>query len=306
MSHSHHHDHGTENVSDAALLWAVGLNVGLSVFEGVAGALAGSVALYADALHNFNDCAALLIAYFARRIGRARPDARYTFGRRRAELVGALINLTALIVVGLFLIKTAVMRFASPVEPLGGWIMIASLIALVVDVGTVVLLWSMSKGGLNIRAAFVHNLTDALASLAVLGGGAAIYWRGWNWVDPAISLLIGGYVLFTSFGMMRQTAHILMEGAPDHLDLDHLCVAVEHLDGVENIHHLHVWQLDEHHTALEAHIVVQANQLPQGHALLERVRTLLEQKFDITHATLELETSAHPCGSTERYPAHHH
>lgn len=305
MGHAHHHhDHGTENVTDRALLWAVGLNVGLSAFEVAAGAIAGSVALYADALHNFNDCAALLIAYIARRIGRGGVSARYTFGRRRAELIGALVNLTALVIVGLFLIYEGVERLLHPVTPHGGWIMGAAAVALVVDLGTVWLLWAMSKGGLNIRAAFVHNLTDALASLAVLVGGAAIWWAGWAWVDPAISLLIAGYILWMSVGMLRQTAHILMEGAPDDVDLDELCDAVTALDGVEGLHHLHVWQLDENHRALEAHVVV-ADSVESSATVRDAIKTLLHDCFDIGHATLELETTDHACDSAERFPAHH-
>ncbi len=304
MSAHHHHDHGTENVSDRAILWAVGLNIGLSVFEIVAGAIAGSVALYADALHNFNDCAALFIAYLARRIARAKPCARYTFGRRRAELIGAMINLTALVVVGLFLVKEAVARFITPVQPDGVWIMAASGVALVVDLGTVWLLWAMSKGGLNIRAAFIHNLTDALASVAVLLGGAAVWWFGWSWVDPGISLLIAGYVLYTSVGMLRETSHILMEGTPSGIDLDELCTAVTKLEPVQDIHHLHVWQLDEQHTALEAHVVIPSERLADATAIRRQLHTLLEERFDIGHTTIELEEAGQTCGCSARFPDH--
>lgn len=305
MGHSHHHhDHGTENVSDAALLWAVGLNIGLSVFEVAAGAIAGSVALYADALHNFNDCAALLIAYVARRIARKAACSRYTFGRRRAELIGALINLTALMVVGVYLVGESVTRFLSPTEVHGGWIMAASAVALVVDLGTVWLLWAMSKGGLNVRAAFVHNLSDALASVAVLAGGAAVWALGWSWVDPAISLLIAGYILWLSVGMMRETCHILMEGAPPDLDAEKLRSAVEALPGVTNLHHLHVWQLDEHHTALEAHVVIDPAEGTDAEAIKTSIKTLLHDRFDIDHITLEFETPASACDSADLFPAH--
>jgi cobalt-zinc-cadmium efflux system protein len=177
------------------LLWTVIDNLGLSVFEFVAGAVSGSVALMADALHNTNDAAALLIAYIARKISRKRADARYTFGYGRAELIGALIQLTALILVGLYLVLEAVRRLVDPQPLLGGWIMAAAGVALVVDVATAWLLWSMSKGSLNVKAAFMHNLTDAGASVAVLMGGAAIYWLDWTWVDPILTLIIAGYIL---------------------------------------------------------------------------------------------------------------
>ena len=293
----HDHSHGTENVSDGVLLWTVIVNLGLSVFEFVAGAISGSVALMADALHNTNDAAALLIAYIARRISRKGADEHYTFGYRRAELIGAMIQLTALILVGLYLVYEAVRRIFEPEPLLGGWIMAAAGVALIVDVITAWLLWSMSKGSLNVKAAFLHNLTDAGASVAVLLGGAAIYWLDWTWVDPVLTLVIAGYILFMSFGLLRKTSRILMEGTPPGLSLDAVKETIENLDGVDNAHHLHAWELDEHHKALEAHVRIVENR--QSHSILRKqIKDLLENKFSISHSTLELEDSsdAHRCG----------
>ncbi len=293
----HDHSHSTDNVSDGVLLWTVIVNLGLSVFEFVAGAISGSVALMADALHNTNDAAALLIAYIARRISRKGADEHYTFGYRRAELIGAMIQLTALILVGLYLVYEAVRRIFEPEPLLGGWIMAAAGVALIVDVITAWLLWSMSKGSLNVKAAFLHNLTDAGASVAVLLGGAAIYWLDWTWVDPVLTLVIAGYILFMSFGLLRKTSRILMEGTPPGLSLDAVKETIENLDGVDNVHHLHVWELDEHHKALEAHVRIVENR--QSHSILRKqIKDLLENKFSISHSTLELEDSsdAHRCG----------
>jgi cobalt-zinc-cadmium efflux system protein len=295
---SHNHSHGTENVSDGVLLWTVIVNLGLSVFEFVAGAISGSVALMADALHNTNDAAALLIAYIARKISRKGADEHYTFGYRRAELIGAMIQLTALILVGLYLVYEAVRRIFDP-EPLaGGWIMAAAGVALIVDVITAWLLWSMSKGSLNVKAAFLHNLTDAGASVAVLLGGAAIYWLDWTWVDPVLTLLIAGYILRMSFGLLRKTSRILMEGTPPGLSLAAIKETIENLDGVDNAHHLHVWELDEHHKALEAHVRIVEN--GQSHSTLRKqIKDLLENNFSITHSTLELEDSADAYSCTD-------
>lgn len=251
----------------------------------------------ADALHNTNDAAALLIAYIARRISRKGADEHYTFGYRRAELIGAMIQLTALILVGLYLVYEAVRRIFEPEPLLGGWIMAAAGVALIVDVITAWLLWSMSKGSLNVKAAFLHNLTDAGASVAVLLGGAAIYWLDWTWVDPVLTLVIAGYILFMSFGLLRKTSCILMEGTPPGLSLDAVKETIENLDGVDNVHHLHVWELDEHHKALEAHVRIVENR--QSHSILRKqIKDLLENKFSISHSTLELEDSsdAHRCG----------
>ena len=296
MAHNHHHSHGTEDVSDGVLLWTVIVNFGLSVFEFVAWVISGSVALMADALHNTNDAGALLIAYIARKISRKGADAAYSFGYRRAELIGAMIQLTALILVGLYLVVEAVQRIFQPEPLLGGWIMAAAGVALVVDVVTAWLLWSMSKGSLNVKAAFLHNLTDAGASVAVLAGGAMVYWLDWTWVDPLLTLGIAGYILWMSYSMLKRTASILMEGKPDDLNLDELITTAEAVEGVVGLHHLHVWELDGHHRALEAHVVIAGtrtmNDLEQ---LKSKLKELLENRFDIAHSTLEMESESTDC-----------
>ncbi len=305
MSHDHSHSHGTESISDKVLLWAIILNVGLSVFEFAAGIFAGSVALMADALHNTNDAAALLIAYIARKISRKGADKKYTFGYRRAELIGAMIQLTALILVGLYLVYEGVVRFFNPEPILGIWMMAASAVALAVDLGTVWLLWAMSKGSLNVRAAFLHNLTDAAASLAVMAGGAAVYWLSWDWVDPALTLVIAGYILYMSFGLIRKTSSILMERAPEDLDLDKLITTVEEIDGVVGLHHLHVWELDEDHRAMEAHIELESDDTDRKR-LRSEIKSMLQHKFDIAHSTLELETPTDrdDCSNIVLFPDH--
>lgn len=286
---SHDHSHGTKEISDRVLLWAVILNVGLSVFEFIGGAIAGSVALMADALHNTNDAAALLVAYIARKISRKSADRAYTFGYRRAELIGAMIQLTALIVVGLFLLYEAVNRFLQPQPIHGGWVMAASGVALVVDIATAWLLWAMANSSMNAKAAFMHNLTDAGASVAVLLGGAAILWLDWTWVDPSLTLLIAGYILYISFGMVRKTSRILMEGAPEGVDFDELRDAMKRIDGVVGLHHLHVWALDEDHRALEAHVELADGAQDRGR-IRNAIKKMLQEDFEIGHSTIELES----------------
>lgn len=293
----HAHAHGAEQVSDAVLLWTVVLNLGLSVFEFAAGAISGSVALMADALHNTNDAGALLVAYIARKIARRGADELFTFGYRRAELIGAMIQLTALILIALYLVVEAAGRFVQPEPLLGGWIMAAAGVALTVDLATAWLLWAMSKGSLNVKAAFFHNLTDAGASGAVLLGGAAIYWLDWTWVDPALSLIIAGYILHVSFGLLRRTSEILMQGKPRGLDLREIRRQVMAIPQVEDLHHLHVWELDEQHRAMEAHVVVGVGlDMPGAEAVKASVKELLEKQFSISHSTLELELPGTHCG----------
>lgn len=283
------HTHDLSGVSDRRLLWAVALNQLLTVGQVVAGIVSGSLALLADALHNFNDAMALLIAYIARRISRREASKSFTFGYRRAELIGAMINLTALAIVGLYLVYEAVMRLVEP-EPITGWLMLAAAgLALVVDVATAALLWVMSRGSLNVRAAFVHNLTDAAASVAVLLGGVAIIYLDAYWVDPALTLLIAGYVLYQALTMLPQAARILMGAAPPDVDFDEVVQAVEEHPHVEEIHHLHIWQLDESRSALEAHIVVGRGSSNNTGDIKRDLKRLLEQRFQIDHSTLEFE-----------------
>ena len=289
MAHAHHHDHAASEASDRRILGTVALNTLLTVAQIVGGAISGSVALVADALHNLNDAMALVIVYIARRISRRDADARRTFGYQRAQVIGATINLVALAVVGLFLAYESVLRFFDP-RDVGGWTMIILAgVALIVDIGTVLLLISMRKGSMNVRAAFVHNLSDALASLAVMLGGVAILTLDWNWVDPLLSLLIVAYIFWQVASMLPETLRVLMESAPEALDLGEVANAIAGVDGVQSAHHLHAWLLDEHHAALEAHIVIDRDAADRMDDIRAAIRAELEERFDIGHSTLELE-----------------
>ncbi|MCA9212463.1 MAG: cation transporter [Planctomycetales bacterium] len=289
------HSHGAsrsgelEGVSDARLLWAVMLNQILTVGQVVAGIFSGSVALLSDAAHNFNDANALLIAYIARRISKKDANERYTFGYRRAEMIGALINLTLLAVIGLYLLYEGVKRFIEPQEIIG-WLMAATaVLALVIDVATALLLWAMSRGSLNVRAAFIHNIVDALGSVAVLMGAGAIIWFDWKWVDPAITLLIAGYVLWQVFKMLPQATRVLMEGTPVDFDLNQLVETVERIDGVSGMHHVHIWELDEQHRALEAHVLLQKGNPDELECIKRQIKQALAEDFQVQHSTLEFE-----------------
>ena len=283
------HSHGAHEASDRRVLGTILLNMLLTVAQVIGGTVSGSVALVADALHNLNDALALVVVYVARRISRRRADRRRTFGYLRAQVVGATLNLVALAVVGLFLAYESVLRFFEP-RDVGGWtVVVLGGVALVVDVATVLLLAGMRKGSLNVRAAFVHNLSDAAASVAVVLGGVMILTFGWTWVDPLLSLIIVGYIGWQVVRMLPGTLRILMESAPPGLDLDEVRVALCRIDGVEDVHHLHAWLLDEDLCALEAHVVVAEGEASRMEEIKARVRQRLRERFSVQHATLELE-----------------
>ena len=286
MGHSHHHGDPSQ-IGERRLWWAVSANILLTVAQVIGGILSGSLSLVADALHNFSDAASLLIALVAIRIGRKPPDQFKTFGYKRAETVAALINLTTLIIIGLYLCYEAIKRFITP-EPVAGWtVVIVAGIALAVDVFTALLTYRQSKTSMNIKAAFLHNVTDAMASVGVIITGTLILLYGWVWTDAAMTLIISGYVLWQGFTQIPKVIHLLMEGTPEGLSLEAVTSAMEAVDGVNNVHHVHVWQLDEHRNALEAHVVLEES--IDMDTLKIRLKKLLHDQFEIEHSTLEFE-----------------
>ena len=285
----HDHSHGAENLSDGRLVAAILLNLLLTVVELLGGVISGSLSLVADALHNFSDCGSLFIALVARRISRRPSDKRRTFGYRRAEVIGALINLTVLIVVGLYLVNEAIWRYFYPQE-IEGWTVIAiACVALVVDVATAVLLIAMSHGNLNVRAAFLHNVSDALGSIGVIIVGAAVLLWQIYLLDVLVTLLIATYILWQSITMIRESIHILMESVPEDIDIDNVVEGLSNVEGVEDIHHVHIWQLDEHHRALEAHIVIRPALAEAMPTIKRQLKQWLNSVAGIRHSTLEFE-----------------
>ena len=211
----HHHHHKPE--SDRGLYIAVGINVLLTLTQAIGGIISGSLSLIADALHNLSDAASLGIALFARTIGRRPADETKSFGYQRAEVIAALINLTLLIVVSLYLIYEALWRVIEPQEITGWIIVLVAGIALIVDLITATITFKKSKDNMNMKAAFLHNLSDALASIGVILAGSLILLYQWYWVDTLLTFLIAGFVFWQGLLMMPKTIHLLMEGTPEDL-----------------------------------------------------------------------------------------
>lgn len=291
-AHGDDQAHIGAEAGDRRVLWAVLVNVGLTVGQVVGGIFAGSLALIADAVHNLSDAMSLGIAFAARKIARRQSDAHMTFGYVRAEIVAALINYTTLIVIGLFLAYEAVVRFFSPAE-VQGWLVVAVAgLALVVDAITALLTFTLAKSSVNIRAAFLHNLADALGSIAVIGAGVLILLFGWNIVDPIVTLGIAAYILWLALSEIGSVIRILMLGVPPDVDVERLLAAMRKIEGVEDVHHVHVWAIDEHRNSLEAHIVVPDGAADNAREVKDRIRALMRDRFDITHTTLEVERAS--------------
>jgi len=295
MSHDHAgHSHAAP-ATEGRLALAVLVNVGLTVVQVVGGILSGSLALVADALHNFSDAASLGIAWGARRIARRPADASMTFGYARAEIVAALINFTTLIILGLYLAYEAVLRLLDP-QPILGWtVVVIAAIALVIDLVTAFLTYAGSKDSMNIRAAFLHNLMDALGSVAVIVAGTLILLYDWRLIDPAVTLMIAGYILWQSFAEIGGVIRILMLGSPPGIAVEEVLAELRGVDGVRSVHHLHLWQMQEHEAALEAHLVIEPGVWGESDRIRAAIKTGMSERFGIAHATLEFESPGHAC-----------
>ena len=301
--HSHGHSHG-KDASTTRLIIALFLNVGITVAQVVGGLLSGSLSLLADAAHNGSDAASLGISYGARKVARRPADRRRTFGYERAELIGAMINLVTLFVIALYLAYAAVDRFFSPEDVGGTTMLIVGAIAFVEDAISVWLLSKDIKGSQNIRAAFIHLVGDTLATVGVMVGAVLIMLYDITWVDPAVTLAIAVYIAVHGYIEIKKTIAILMESVPKGFDLEGMARAVEAMDGVRDVHHVHVWRLDERRVAMEAHVAVEGiTELRELDALKARIKARLEKDYGVGHATLELEHGR--CADDHEHPVAH-
>jgi cobalt-zinc-cadmium efflux system protein len=288
-----HAEHASNSRGDAWLIFTVVLNVLLTIAQLLAGGLSGSLSLVADALHNLNDAASLGIAVVARRIARRPADEDHTYGHRRAETIAALINLTALVVIGLLLTYEAIVRFFEKQE-IDGWIVvIVAAVALVIDLASAILTHVFGGDTLNFKAAMVHKLADAFASLGVIIAGTLILLFEWYVADLIAALAIASYIIWQGVTLMRPAIHVLMESVPEQLELDAVVDAVKSVPGVVSVHQVRLWLMDEDDAAFDAHIVVDASDPGESERVKEAVKRLLHKRFDITHTTLEMERPAH-------------
>lgn len=287
----HHHEHG----NDKNLIVAISINLFLTFAQFFGGLISGSLALIADAIHNLSDAVSLGIAIFARTIGRKTADEFRTFGYKRAEVIAALINLTLMLIISLYLIYEAIWRFIEP-QIISGWIVIIIAgIALIVDLYTSVITYRLSENNMNMKAAFLHNLSDALASIGVVIAGSLILLYEWFWVDSLITMIIAGYILLQTFKMFPNSVNFLMDATPNNISIEDVKTSMSLIEGVEDVHHIHVWNLDEQRVALEAHVVTGAESLKDNATIKETIKKSLQEKYDINHSTLEFEHMDEDC-----------
>lgn len=288
-SHEPTHKHAAKGSGARALAIAAALTGGMVLAEFVGGWWANSLALISDAGHMLTDVGALLVSLVALKLAQTPADARRTFGLQRIEILAALFNGTTLLVLSAYIVYAAVPRLFHP-EPIQSGIMMAvAFVGLVVNVVGFFLLRRHSQDNLNIRGALLHVLGDLLSSVAVLTGGLFVWWRGWTWLDPLLSLLIAVVIVNGAVRVLREAIAILLEFAPAHVKPSKVKELILAQPGVMGLHHLHLWSLSSQRHALSVHLLVDDRRVSESATLLAQLRHQLQAQFNIAHATFQLE-----------------
>ena len=289
-THAHSHPGGFGGVKGKNLLLTMVLKIVLTIAEALGGWLSGSLSLLSDALHNLSDVLSIVISWFAVKMAKKEHDKKNTFGYRRATIIAAVINATLLIIMSLFLFREAYFKFIQPEKINALLVIIIASIGIVLNAVAVYLLHKSSGADLNMRAVYLHFLSDALSSVGVMVGGLVIYFFDAYWMDPLLTVLIGLYILKESYEILKESANILMQGTPKTVDIDEIAEELEKMDAIKNIHHVHIWALDEHTLFFEAHVNLQndilVSELSDVYAKLEQV---LKGRFGVTHLTIQFE-----------------
>ncbi|MCW0483915.1 cation diffusion facilitator family transporter [Gaoshiqia sediminis] len=280
---SHEHTHNRLGIT-------IVLNVMITVAQIIGGLISGSLALISDAVHNLSDGVAVLLAYVADRLGRRERTAKSTFGYKRAEILAAFLNALVLIAISFFLMIEAIERFFSPQEVDFRWMLWLGVLGFVANSLSVLLLHRDHHHSLNIRAAYLHLLGDALTSLAVIVGAVFIWLWNWHWIDPLVTLLISFYLLFHTFKLLKESTEILMQFAPTDIHTDDVKHKLESLAEISRVYHIHLWRLTDQTVHFEAHVELTGDlQLSQTRRISEQINTLLQTEFGIAHVTLQFE-----------------
>lgn len=290
---SHHHHHP---VNEKNLLVATLLNLVITIVQVAGSILSGSIALLSDALHNLSDTFATFIAYMANRIGKRDANPKKTFGYKRIEILSALLNAVILIVMSVFLVLEAYKRLYEPREVNSMIMIVVAMIGLLANLFAASILKKDAHKSINVKAAYVHLVGDALTSLLVVIGGVLIRFLGIHWIDSLLTIVISLYIVREGFIILKEALNILMQSAPDHLDIQEIKKGVEALPEINNMHHIHTWMLTDQQIHLEAHIELDEDlKLSEVDKIRQELNSFLHGEFNIQHITLQFEfDSGHP------------
>ncbi|MGM5469119.1 cation diffusion facilitator family transporter [Flavobacteriaceae bacterium LMO-SS05] len=290
MTHLHHHSHSHKTTKDRNLLISILLNVIITAAQIVGGLVSGSLALLSDALHNLSDVISLIVSYVASKLAKQKASLHRTFGYKRAEILAAFINASTLVIVAILLIIEAVDRFQHPKIIESNLVIWLSLIAIVANGASVLLLKKDSKNNINIKSAYLHLFTDMMASVAVLIGGLLMKFYQVYWVDSVLTLLIALYLIIVGYNLLKTSTKILMLFTPDHINIKDVVREVNKLPKVNRLHHVHIWGLNDDEFHLEAHLdFTEDITLLEFNKILHQIEALLHDEFQINHVTIQPE-----------------
>ncbi len=288
MSHSHPHNHN--DLKGQKLLISILLNIVITVAQVIGGIVSGSLSLLSDALHNFSDVISLMVSYIATILTKRKASINKTFGYKRAEILAAFINASTLVIVAVLLIIEAIKRFKNPQEVESGIVIWLSFVAIIGNGLSVLLLRKDSKNNLNMRSAYLHLLTDMLASVAVLIGGLLMKYYQVFWVDSLLTLLIALYLIWVGYDLLKISTGMLMLFTPENINIKDVVRAVNKLPKVSKLHHVHIWNLSDDELHLEAHLdLTEDISTTQFNTLLLDIENVLHEAFNINHVTIQPE-----------------
>jgi cobalt-zinc-cadmium efflux system protein len=301
--HAHMHAHFPLSADMGKVLQAAVVATGLLVAaEIVTGTLAGSLAVVSDGVHNLSDMPTLLLSWFAVRMAERPPTAEKTYGYHRAGILAAFTNALLLVGVSLFLFYAAIGRLLAPVPVHTGVMIWMSLVALGVN-GGITLALVRGRRDLNLRSVLIHNAGDALSNIGILAGAVLIGMTGADWIDPLLALGIGALVLWSSVGILRESSHILLEGLPREIRLEAVARAMLRVEGVQEVHDIHIWTLGTDLLALSCHVRIPDMHMEDSEKILAGVREILAHDFRITHTTIQFERAGLPVSAEFIMPA---
>ena len=287
-SHSHNHDHGDSQGKN--LIISILLNILITVAQVIGGLWSGSLSLLSDALHNFSDVISLIVSFIANKLAKRKADVQRTFGFKRAEVLAAFINASTLIIVAILLIFEALERYQNPQEIESNIVIWLSILGIAANGFSVLLLKKDAESNMNMKSAYLHLLTDMLASVAVLIGGLLMKFYQMFWVDSVLTFAIAVYLIYVGYALLKESTKALMLFTPDHINVEALVFAVNKIEKVKKLHHVHIWNLSDNESHLEAHLDLNEDvSITEFNALLLKIETLLHDEFHINHVTIQPE-----------------
>lgn len=284
------HSHDTNQVSNSKLVFTILLNLLITISQIVGGIISGSLALISDAIHNLSDSVSVILAWFAQILSGKPRTIKFTFGYKRAEILAAFINAIALIGISIYLVFEAVDRLINPKTVDATWMFWLGLLGLVANGISVLILEREKNKSINIKAAYLHLLGDALTSVAVIAGAILIWFFEIYWADPVVTILISIYLFVHTFKLLKESVTILMQMAPSEINIPMIEERLMKLDELKNIHHIHVWNLTDKLIHFESHITLKEDQkVSETKLIFKKVQKILHDEFDIEHVTIQFE-----------------